>query len=38
MLILLIFHAIHWSEEGFLYSTCFNFMPVCGPGTGTNPI
>jgi len=34
MFILLMFHAIHWSQESFVCCTCFNFVPVCGPGTG----
>jgi len=24
------------SGEGFPWFTCFNFVPVCGPGTGTD--
>jgi len=37
MFISFIFHAIQWSEEGFLNCTCLNIAPVCGPGTGTDP-
>jgi len=34
---LCVFHAIRWFKEGFLYCTVVNVVPVCGPGTGTDP-
>ena len=33
----IVFHAVRWFKEGFICFTWFNFVPACGPGTGTDP-